>query len=265
MLLFLAAMAWAPAHATTYLCGLTQNDVESVITYYSLDGQFSDYEPFISLPFDCGTYGDLCNDLGSDRAKDYVCNVWSDAVAQEATTTIASNAMSDWEAKEAAWFDERFPDGIGSSHPWWGRITVEGVTPPPASCSPTETKENSAGTRRVRAKAGFNLTGVFNNVYLSGKAQKKKYILGIPYWDRDSSASVFVDGDAWGVEDTYSDYCDESMYDYDASGKAYAQEWFVGITSNFWEWSEGYAKSTTYGLTTEDVCKRSPWNLVDCL
>jgi len=245
---------------------LTQTEVESIFSYYGWSGTFQQVAPYISLPFDCSNYGDLCPELGLDNAHTFICNRWSEAASHDSEATIATNAQDDWDTMEDEWFDERFPDGIGSSHPWWGTITTVGSFAPmtSSSCGPTETEENLAGDRRVRTHAGYTITVVYNDVHVSVRAQKQHCILGFCGWKKDTSANVGVTATWQGTDDSTSELCESIESGSDTDGKVTRYDPFFGILGYWWEVSTGYGASSSYSLSTDEACKNTPWNYVGC-
>lgn len=149
-------IASSEARASSLICGLTESEVESILYGYGATTTFQTELPWISAPFDCGSFGDLCNLVGPTAAEDFICAQWDQARDGVSATTATAAAESLLEELEQAWYDERFPDGVPNAHPWWGTFQGE----PVSSCvTDSATAENDEKTRRVKGKAFFNNGG----------------------------------------------------------------------------------------------------------
>jgi len=164
-----------PAFADpAYICGLTQGEVESALAFYDSPLSFQDMVPLIDYPFNCSSYGDTCAELGSTLGQAFVCNRWSDALNEVSAATLAASAMSDWNAKEASFFNSNFPQGVPADDTYWG-----------ASASCQQTVAVTSGNLRTRERATYTLTGIYNAIGSNATA----------YVSHDSGASFSRDGD----------------------------------------------------------------------
>lgn len=195
-LLFVLALGGGEASANSYICQLTQSEVEDILEDYQASETFQDVEPFILAPFDCPTYGSLCDMVGASHAPTFVCGRWDEARAGLSMETIRDNGIADLEAMTDAWFDERFPNGIGENHPWFGAVLPVGAPPPP-SCPTKASRSHDAsdGSSYILKGRAFvtNLGWLFREIGITTKMFKRSP--GTSVFLRDYSAWVEVEGD----------------------------------------------------------------------
>ena len=244
-------LAGATAQAGDLLCGLSEADVQDVIDHYNMAGTVQDYTPYLAVPFDCGVYGDLCEDLGAARAEQFVCARWEDGLAHLAPEMIDAAAESDYEFYFDAWEAERFPDGIPANDPWFGVAAS-------ATCSKTETAASPSGTKKVTVRARTLATGIYNQIKVYTIAYEKS---GSGGFRRDSTGSVGIDGyfystDAYGVCDQW-----DPALRTDTDGRVGVREWTIGIGVAIWpdENVEGAGFYYDAGLSAT-ACKTAWWN-----
>jgi len=160
------------ASGGSYLCGLSDSDIDGVISYYSAPMTRSQLLPYVAAPFSCQNYGDLCNLMGATRGEQYVCNIWNDLLAHTALTTATTHATTDFDVKNRQWFDALFPSGAPDNAAYFGVIEVDGDPVYSDACEleredcsgAIETEENASNNRRVRSQAFYTPLGVYNEI-----------------------------------------------------------------------------------------------------
>ncbi|NOY26744.1 MAG: hypothetical protein GXP62_12800 [Oligoflexia bacterium] len=156
-----------------------------------------------------------------------------------------------------AWFDERFPSGIGATHPWWGPITSTPMTAPPSTCGPkaTLTVTGSDGTPyRLKGRAFTTNMWLFKEIGATSKMMVKNS-LGL--YSRDWTASVEMYGSFWSTSPSCSTTKDKT----DVDGRV-----TVNKSNAFWGTYEnvsghGSGEAATSGpMDGVYVCKTAPWD-----
>ncbi len=74
------------------LCGITQQEVASIVAHYELEPDMAGVADALATPFDCSAYGNLCGVLDVPDAHAYVCGVWSNLQQHEAESLVVQEA-----------------------------------------------------------------------------------------------------------------------------------------------------------------------------
>jgi hypothetical protein len=141
-------------HASSYLFGLTEAEIDDVMTHYYPKG----YDRAVVLrqmaePFDCRNFGDLCREVGEDYAYRIVENTWVKARRQQPVEMIDRAVRQQYEDLARQWFERMFPDGVPALDPFWGDEKGE------SSCDDTVTAQS--GDRRVVHTSRRHALGLF--------------------------------------------------------------------------------------------------------
>jgi hypothetical protein len=246
-LLLALSTAWA-----TNLCGLTQSQVTGVSQFYNWGMTYSQILPYIAAPIECSAYGDLCEDVGEERAEEFICDRWAERILHTSEAVILANGDAELDLYEDEWFDEQWPDGIPSEDDWWG--DVASLT---GGCTRKDTQENSGDTRRIRTKAHYTLTVAYNEIGAKVKAMKKK---SNGNWKRDKDASVSIDGTFVIYGESLT--CEDGDDDSGTNGKAKIKQ--KGGGSGPPEELIYDVAGHGYSLTSEEVCRDAPWHTGAC-
>ncbi|MEX1366433.1 MAG: hypothetical protein AB1Z98_25135 [Nannocystaceae bacterium] len=83
----------SPASTMAGLCGLTAANVAEIVDHYDLDPDMGAVAQSLSTPFDCGSYGELCNGLTTIEARNYACSVWHDLDDGRPMTAVINRAV----------------------------------------------------------------------------------------------------------------------------------------------------------------------------
>ena len=245
MILLLSLLSSAFA---TPICGLSQTEVEGLLSYYGSSYTWSEVSGELEGPFECGNHGTLCEDVGIDRAEEFVCNRWDDLRAHKTVAQVKAAAASEYSTMEDAYIAERWPNGIPSVAPaFWGTAVAPALPPPPA-CSKVSYSYSTGGTERVRGKSFYTLAFAYNDIGVSTKVYKK--VSGV--WVRESG-SVMVQG----VYD--GDGCSVTGTDYDTDGAVY-HRYSAVATVPLYNHVDGTHQFYQTGSTlTTYTCNTAPW------
>jgi hypothetical protein len=119
VLVFLLTLGAVQAHAS-YLFGLTDKEIDEVMTYYYPRGYDRDAAlRQMSEPFDCKNFGDLCTEVGERYALRIVESGWLEARKRYPIEMIDRAAEHDLEYYGQLWFDSLYPQGVPAKDPYW--------------------------------------------------------------------------------------------------------------------------------------------------
>ena len=182
-----ALVVAAEAQASSYLFRLTEEEIDSAMSYYYPKGY--DRELVLrqmSEPFDCGNFGDLCELVGEDYAVQVVEGAWAHARKRYAIETIDRYTQQQIENLSRRWFDRLYPDGVDDRDPYWGVPAAVQV------CDPTVSA--TSGDFRVRHASRRGSIGILAFGRVSVEHFKRS--LGI-FWrtraDLEVEGTVFVE------------------------------------------------------------------------
>jgi len=213
-------------------------------------------EPYILAPFDCSVYGDLCDMVGGSHAPTFVCDRWDQARNGDTLAAIQSAGESQLETMTDDWFDERFSNGIGPSHPWWGTVTATPMTGVPSSCEATATLTQTGGdgtVYRLKGHAFVTNTWLFKEI----GATSKMMVKAGPVFSRDFTASVEIKASFSSTSPSCSTTTDKT----DVDGRVTTSK-----SSVIWGTYEnviGHASGESYMSGMMDgvyVCNSATWN-----
>jgi hypothetical protein len=239
----------ADAHAG-YICGLTESKISSVLSYYNSSITLNKAKDTMTAPFECSNFGGLCSEVGQDRAEDFVCARWAEAVAHQSTATIAANGDADLEQLGLEWEAERWPFGIPDDSPYWG-LELGPTDPPPTTCETVVTRYNAGRTVKVRGKSFWVLTIAYNSI---GVSTKRWYLKANGAWDRDGTVV------SSGTASKPSEGCSTGLYDSDTDG--WVADSVKGIF--FFPYKEVDGSHTGTSVPTFSTCNTAGW-AGDCL
>jgi hypothetical protein len=245
--LLLAIGLATPDASAAYVCGLTSTQISTALTYYSSSIPLAMALDTLEAPFECANFGDLCSEVGQDRAEEFVCDRWYDAVAQKSAAVIQANGDADLVLMSEAWEAERWPQGIPDTSPAWGTL-LDSTDPAPTTCERIVTRKNSTDTLRTRGKSYWILTVVYNQ--LGGSTKGYFYDTSSSRWKIQDPRVVVVSGT---VSKTG---CSDSIYDTDNDG------WVADAAWGVFAFPYKHVNATHTGsptISTFPTCNTAPW------
>ena len=174
------------ARASSYLFRLTEEEIDAVMSHYYPKGYDRDLVlRQMAEPFDCGNFGDLCEEVGEDDAYRELEAAWSMARMQYPLESISRTVEGDLEDLRARWFARNYPDGVPDRDPYWEPMSA-------ASCSKTATA--TSGDFRI-----VNKSRRYNYVFsATGRVQVehfKKNVFG--NWKPEKADQLQVEGEVF--------------------------------------------------------------------
>lgn len=250
------------------LCGVSNADIADVNAHYGLGLTFAQLESSVTAPFQCSKYGDVCDWMGPTLAEQYLCDLWDDARAHLPESEIEEAAHARLEA-----YEDLYEAGAGEAS---GLLEVEEtdlvVAEDPlessamllASSCPTKKQVVIAGSRKVKVRAYYTLTFIYNEIGGSTKGYSQDMFGN---WSKDPFGSVTIDtsytsvGPLSGTCNTWSD-----EFDSDTDGFVNAHHSAWGVAAN----PESVESHGTYdppGATFLSACavRTALWNDPTCL
>lgn len=172
-MLFLMSLLVTEANAA-YLCGLTSVDIQDVIDYYAQGTPFSEVTPYVSSPFTCSTYGDLCEIVnGAINAENFVCARWGEALAHTSGSSILSNAEASAKSYEESW--------ISGTAGYGGCIPL----------TPTDRRKYNQNASHATQWNGWRInTWIYNEI---GTSVRALYCDSTWEWKKDTSGDVYIE------------------------------------------------------------------------
>jgi len=129
VLVFLLTLGAVQSHAS-YLFGLTDKEIDEVMTYYYPRGYDRDAAlRQMSEPFDCRNFGDLCTTVGERYAVRIVEDAWTSARKRFPIEMIDRDVQHDLDYYEQLWFDGQYPQGVPAKDAYFvGYASANGCT-----------------------------------------------------------------------------------------------------------------------------------------
>ena len=174
--------------AEEYLFDLNREQILATMVFYHSD----DFDPQkvltdLSEPFDCSRFGDLCDEVGFENAKQVIRSTWNMAHSRVPFAQIDEAMSSQIDELHEQWLNERFPEGIPDDSPFWGEIgTSSPLENPqlnragklavswPLTCEgKTSTKTSGDKKYRIRQKSGVVNTSIYHQPWSSISFYKK--------------------------------------------------------------------------------------------
>jgi hypothetical protein len=124
----------AEAHAASYLFGLTEREIDEILSHYYPKGYDRDAVlRQMAEPFDCRNVGDLCREVGEEYAHRMLEAAWVRARRRAPLEMIDRAAQQQLEDLALRWFERNYPDGVPERDPYWGVFAAT----TPAACDDT--------------------------------------------------------------------------------------------------------------------------------